>query len=209
MSSLMEQARSRLPRIAEQAVQRARLTVVPRARSTAPRAPFVAVVVGLLLAGVVGLLMFNTSMQQSSFAAAELEEHDARLRAQRQELQMDLDRLRDPQRVAEQAQRLGMVPMLTPVFLDISDGSVVGEPTPASPYDRIRLRPQPAVVPPEHRLPPTVVEVPVEHGQDQVNIEGGAPAMVSRREQRSSEEAEAPRRDPGTDAESTNDAETE
>lgn len=195
MSSLMQQARTRLPRIAEQAVQRARLSVVPRTRTTAPKAPFVAVVVGLLLAGVVGLLMFNTSMQQASFAAAELEQRDAQLRAQRQELQMDLDRLRDPQRVAEQAQRLGMVPMLTPVFLDLTDGSVVGEPTPASPYDRIRLRPQPAVVPAEHRLAPTVVEVPVEQGQDQVSIEGGAPAMVSGRDGRSSEEGPSSRRE--------------
>lgn len=195
MSSLMQQARTRLPRIAEQAVQRARLSVVPRTRTTAPKAPFVAVVVGLLLAGVVGLLMFNTSMQQASFAAAELEQRDAQLRAQRQELQMDIDRLRDPQRVAEQAQRLGMVPMLTPVFLDLADGSVVGEPTPASPYDRIRLRPRPAVVPAEHRLAPTVVEVPVEQGQDQVSIEGGAPAMVSGRDGRSSEEGPSSRRE--------------
>ncbi len=207
MSSLVQQARSRLPRIAEQAIQRARLTVVPRAQTAAPRAPFVAVVVALLLAGVVGLLMFNTSMQQSSFAAADLEQKDARLRAQRQELQMDLDRLRDPQRVAEKAQSLGMVPMLTPAFLELSDGSVVGKPAPASPLDRIRLRPQPARVPADQRLAPRVVEVPVEHGQEQVGIEGGAPALVSGRQGRSSEEEadSSPRRGPGDRARSADD----
>ena len=193
MSGLMEQARSRLPRIAEQAIERARLTVVPRTRPAAPRAPFVIVVATVLLVGVVGLLMFNTSMQQQSFAAAELEEKQDVLRAEQQQLQMELDRLRDPQRVAQEAQRLGMVPMLTPVFLELSDGKVLGEAAPASALDRMRLRPRPPQVPEELRVPPRVVEVPVEAGQGQVTIEGGAPAMVQRRDQRSSrDDGDAP-----------------
>jgi hypothetical protein len=189
MSGLMEQARSRLPRIAEQAIERARLTVVPRTRPTAPRAPFVALVAAVLLVGVIGLLMFNTSMQQASFAAAELEERRAALRADEQQLQMELDRLRDPQRVTQEAQDLGMVPMLTPVFLDLSGGKVVGEPAPASALDRMRLRPRPPQVPAEHRLAPRVVEVPVERGQEQVTIEGGAPSMVEQPQRRSSDES--------------------
>ena len=193
MSGLMEQARSRLPRIAENAIERARLTVVPRTRPTAPRAPFVLVVAAVLLVGVVGLLMFNTSMQQASFAAAELEEEQAALRAEEQHLLMELDRLRDPQRVTQQAQALGMVPMLTPVFLDLSDGSVLGEPGPASPLDRMRLQPLPPQVPEKFRVKPRVVEVPVEPGQGQVSIRGGAPAIVGQQEQRSSEEGDPPR----------------
>jgi hypothetical protein len=189
MSGLMEQARSRLPRIAGQAIERARLTVVPRARpTTAPRAPFVVMVAAVLLAGVLGLLMFNTSMQQASFAAAELEERHTALRAQEQQLQMELDRLRDPQRVTQEAQRLGMVPLLTPVFLDLSDGEVIGEPAPASALDRMRLRPRPPQVPEEHRLAPKVVTVPVDPGQGQVTIEGGAPAMVEQSDESSSRE---------------------
>lgn len=190
MSGLMEQARSRLPRIAEQAIERARLTVVPRTRPAAPRAPFVLVVAAVLLVGVVGLLMFNTSMQQASFAAAELEEEQAALRAEEQHLLMELDRLRDPQRVSQKAQQLGMVPMLTPVFLDLSDGTVIGEPAPASAVDRMRLRPLPPPVPEEYRVKPKVVEVPVEPGQGQVSIEGGAPAIVEPPERGSSEEGE-------------------
>ena len=52
--------RSRVPRIAEAAVERARLTVVPRRRTRAGRVPFVALVSLVLLGGVVGLLLFNT-----------------------------------------------------------------------------------------------------------------------------------------------------
>ena len=64
----------------------------------------------MLLGGVVGLLLFNTSMQQVSFAATALEDQATTLTAQQQALQMELDRLRDPQRVAGAATRLGMVP---------------------------------------------------------------------------------------------------
>ncbi|MGH3307948.1 MAG: hypothetical protein ACRDOX_09690, partial [Nocardioides sp.] len=59
---------------AEAAVERARLTVVPRRRTRAARMPFVMLVSLVLLGGVIGLLLFNTSMQQASFAATALEE---------------------------------------------------------------------------------------------------------------------------------------
>ena len=62
MSTLMTQARTRVPRFAEAAVERARLTVVPRRATRAPKVPFVALVSLLLVGGVVGLLLFNTSM---------------------------------------------------------------------------------------------------------------------------------------------------
>jgi hypothetical protein len=80
--------------------------------------------------------------------------------------------------------------MLTPVFLDLSDGEVIGEPAPASPQDRMRLRPLPPPVPADHRLPPRVVEVPVEPGQGQVTVRGGAPAMVEGSDQGSSNPSE-------------------
>ena len=84
----------------------------PSSRGAAPRAPrvpFVTLVSLLLLGGVVGLLLFNTSMQQASFAATALEEQATDLSAREQTLQMELERLRDPQRVAEAAKRQGMV----------------------------------------------------------------------------------------------------
>ena len=73
MSSPAVQPKRRVPRLAQEAVDRARLTVVPRIRSRAPRMPFVSLVSLVLVGGVVGLLMFNTSMQQASFAVASLE----------------------------------------------------------------------------------------------------------------------------------------
>jgi len=143
MSMWMGQARTRLPRLAENAVERARLTLVPRRRSRAKRMPFLVLVSLVLLGGVVGLLVVNTSMQQVSFTATSLEARADALRAEEQSLQMELDGLRDPQRVATKAQSLGMVPLAHPAFLTLPDGRVLGEAVPATPLDTQRLRPLP------------------------------------------------------------------
>ncbi len=161
MSAWMSQARdrmpTRLPRIADYAVERARLTVVPRRQTTAPRMPFVILVALVLLGGVVGLLLFNTSMQQASFKATALEQQAAQLHATEQSLQMELDQLRDPQLVASRAQELGMVPLVNPAFIRLSDGTVLGNPVPASSLDAQRLTPLPSRKPAELRLPPVKV----------------------------------------------------
>ncbi|WP_193610679.1 cell division protein FtsL [Nocardioides lijunqiniae] len=112
--------------LAEAAVQRARLTVVPRRRSRAPKVPFVTLVSLLLLAGVVGLLLFNTSMQQAAFTTTSLEDQATTLAARQEALEDEIEELRDPQRLAEAAQRVGMVPAGPPQFLDLGTGRVVG-----------------------------------------------------------------------------------
>ncbi|MBS43163.1 MAG: hypothetical protein CMH83_08405 [Nocardioides sp.] len=117
-------ARSR----AADAVARARLAVVPRVRRRAPRVPFVSLVSILLLAGVVGLLLFNTSLQQASFTATQLEDQADRLSARQQALAMELDALRDPQQLARSACSIGMVVGPTAAFLDLDTGAVSGEP---------------------------------------------------------------------------------
>jgi hypothetical protein len=86
-------SRVRVQRIAEEAVERARLRVVPRQRVRAPKVPFVMLVSALLLAGVVGLLLFNTTMQQNSFAAADLQTQADDLRSEEQALQAEIDEL--------------------------------------------------------------------------------------------------------------------
>ena len=73
---------------------------------------------------------------------------------------MELDELRNPQRVAPQAQQMGMVIPPAPVFLDLETGKTSGVRTPATKDDAIQLvppaPPKPAVLAPA----PTVVEVP-------------------------------------------------
>jgi cell division protein FtsL len=155
MSSLMNEARSRVPRIAEAAVERARLTVVPRTTGRrAARVPFVTLVSLILVLGVAGLLFFNTSMQQVSFTATRLEHRAAVLDAQQQGLQMELDSLRNPQRLAQRAKHLGMLPAASPAFIKITDGTVLGTPTPATWADAIRINSEPTRRPKDLRPKP-------------------------------------------------------
>jgi hypothetical protein len=63
MSSTAPALRTRVPRLAEAALERARLTVVPkRTRRRTNPVPFLVLVSMLAVGGVVGLLLFNTSM---------------------------------------------------------------------------------------------------------------------------------------------------
>ena len=162
MSSPAPQPRTRVTRIAQEAVDRARLTVVPRMRTRAPRVPFVTLVSLVLVGGIVGLLLFNTSMQQASFAASSLENEAETLAAREQTLRMELDELRDPQRVAEEAQEMGMVIPPAPVFLDLETGKTSGVRTPATREGAIPLLPPPPVTPAVLAPPPRVGEVPAD-----------------------------------------------
>jgi hypothetical protein len=125
--------------------QRTPLTVVPRAVRRSPRVPFVLLVVLSLGFGVVGLLLVNTSLQQGAFQAATLSTRATALLNQVQSLQLRVDSLRSPQRLADAAHKLGMVPDPNPAFLRLPDGRVLGVPRPglagtASPW----VPPQPA-----------------------------------------------------------------
>lgn len=158
MSSPAAQVRSRVPRIASAAVEKARLSVVPRARTRAPKVPFVTLVSLVLISGVVGLLLFNTSMTQASFAATELEQQATSLAAREQTLKMELEDLRKPDRVATQAQEMGMVPPTAPTFLTL-DGKVLGEKLPALPENKLNLSPPTPIKPKILSPDPTIVKV--------------------------------------------------
>lgn len=184
MSSPVPQPRTRVTRIAQEAVDRARLSVVPRVRTRAPRVPFVTLVSLVLVGGIVGLLLFNTSMQQASFTAAALETQADTLAGREQTLRMELDELRDPQRVAMQAQQMGMVIPPAPVFLDLETGKTSGVRTPATKDDAIQLvppaPPMPAVLAPA----PTVVEVPPAAAAPEPVVEEQALAPERRKKNR-------------------------
>lgn len=121
------------------AVERARLSLVPNRPSSAPRAPFAVLVFLILGAGVVGLLMFNTQMQQASFHATELQAEADRLEARSEALARELKTLTDPQNLGKAGRRLGMVEPRVPAFVDLESGKVLGKPTAAEPEDRLPI----------------------------------------------------------------------
>lgn len=152
-------ARVRVPRAAWEAVERARLTVVPHRRVRAPRAPFAVLVIALLAGGVVGLLMFNTHMQQVSFRATALQARADALTAKEQTLSMQLADLRDPQVLAQRARKLGMVVPPEPAFIRLSDGKVIGDPVVTTSADAVRIHPFPAHKPAALNPSPRIVRV--------------------------------------------------
>ncbi len=132
VSSASGAARARSPRVAEAAAERARLTVVPRTLTRPPQLPFAVLTAVALIGGVVGLLMFNTNMAAASFRVNDLQQQLTALQAREDQLNLSLDKLNDPQRLARRARALGMVPLGSPAFLRLSDGQVLGDPAVAS-----------------------------------------------------------------------------
>jgi len=166
--------------LAGAAVERARLTIVPRRRTRAPKVPFVTLVSLLLLAGVVGLLLFNTSMQQASFTTTALQDRATNLAAREQALEMELEDLRNPQRLAREAQRrFDMVPAGAPLFLDLESGEVTGQR--GEPAERLDLVPdqptRPGVLDPPPIIRTVIGDVPA----DQVAHQTGQGARSGNR----------------------------
>ncbi len=125
MSTSVSPNRSRVS-LAGISLPRPRLTVVPRVVSRAPRLPFVVLVVLLLAAGLVGLLLLNTSMERGAYRVTALRQQSAELGIEQQALQLKVAAMQDPQLVAQQALRLGMVQNISPAFLSLATGQVIG-----------------------------------------------------------------------------------
>lgn len=119
-------ARSRSPRTAV----RTPLQVVPRVRRARANR-FLLLVAGLLVGGLVGLLLLNLSMQKGAFELAAIQQQTAQLDTAEQALAYDLQRMESTSRLSRRATQLGMVRNDNPVFLNLTDGSVIGNPVPA------------------------------------------------------------------------------
>jgi type II secretory pathway pseudopilin PulG len=122
------------------------LRLVATRRSHAARAPFVAVVVGILAAGLLGLLLLNTVLAQDAFRLHALQLQSHALADQEQQLQRDVEHLQSPQTLASRATALGMVPGGPPAFLRLPDGKVLGDavPAPAAPPPAAPVAPKTA-----------------------------------------------------------------
>ncbi|ASO19441.1 cell division protein FtsI (penicillin-binding protein 3) [Actinoalloteichus hoggarensis] len=109
--------------------------VLPRRRpGSAPRAPFVLLVMALLSAGLIGTLWLSTSAASDSYELSDLHAEVAALTEDTELLRQQVAELEAPGTLAEKAAELGMVPVADPARLLVSpDGSVelVGEPWPA------------------------------------------------------------------------------
>src|SRR5690242_5148532 len=108
------------------------LTVAPPAPVSVPRAPFVALVLVVVVAGVMGILVLNTKINENAFKLAQLQSQRSDLDQQEQQLDQQLADLESPNSLAAAACRLGMVKSGTPAYLKLPNGQTVGVPQPAT-----------------------------------------------------------------------------
>ena len=108
------------------------LRVAPPAPVTVARAPFVALVLVVVVAGVLGILVLNTKINENAFRLSHLQSQRSTLNQQEQQLDQQLAALDSPNSLAAAARRLGLVPAGTPAFITMPDGTVVGVPQPAT-----------------------------------------------------------------------------
>ena len=155
MSSIVLPNKVRVPRAAGAAIDRARLALVPSRRSRAPQAPFAVLVFLVLGLGVVGLLVFNTHMQQASFYATSLQHRADALAAKRQGLEMEVAALRSPQNLAAAARKRGMVVPPNPADLNLATGKIDGDPVAATGIDAMHVS-----LPPK-RKPVSIAGTPI------------------------------------------------
>src|SRR3989442_15114864 len=108
------------------------LRVAPPAPVTVPRAPFVALILVVVVAGVLGILVLNTKINENAFKLAQLHSTRGNLDQQEQQLDQQLADLESPNSLAAAARRLGLVPSGTPAYLQLPNGQQVGVPQPAT-----------------------------------------------------------------------------
>jgi len=109
---------------------RPRLHVVPAPAQARTRVPFVMLCMSVLAASLLGALLLNTSMAKGEYTRFALQTRLAQSTQAQQQMMGDLERAAAPARLAEAAQELGMLPA-TGGYLRLSDGAVLGNPSPA------------------------------------------------------------------------------
>jgi hypothetical protein len=97
-----------------------------------PRAPFLVLVVSIVVVGVLGVLVLNTRINENAFRLDSLRQQQSALDQQEQALNRELAQRESPGELRAAAARLGLVPAGTPAFINLPDGRVVGVPQPAS-----------------------------------------------------------------------------
>lgn len=109
-----------------------RLRLLPEpSAAVAGNGIFAVMIVGLLLAGMAALLLLNTTLAQGAFTQQALHQEQSALAVTEQLYSQQVAEAESPGILQEQANAAGMVPVTSPVFLRLSDGKVLGDPTPA------------------------------------------------------------------------------
>lgn len=104
------------------------MRVRPRggAQARAPRIPFVLLVLCLLGAALVGLLVLRSVVAEEAFAITSLQSENQELSYKEQQLRSTVARMETSERIAEEAEAMGMEQGEAPLFLDPDNGEITG-----------------------------------------------------------------------------------
>ena len=102
------------------------LRPVPARQGGLGRLPFMLILAGVLVAGLVGLLMLQTRVQEQSFDLRQLQSKATALSYRQAQLEAQVQQKATPAEIARQATSLGMVPNPYAVYIDVRTGTVVG-----------------------------------------------------------------------------------
>ena len=107
------------------------LKVAPPMPVSVPRAPFILLLLFVVVGGVLGILLVNTKINENAFQLKDLQRQQAALDRQEQDLHKKIADYESPNNLAAAARRLGLVPAGSPAFIRLPDGRVIGVPPPA------------------------------------------------------------------------------
>jgi hypothetical protein len=108
------------------------LRVAPPAPISAPRAPFIAVVIAIVVAGVIGILLINTKTNENTFEISKLQDQKTAQDNQQQKLENQIAGYESTGNLDVAARRLGLVKADTPAYIRLPDGKVIGVPKPGT-----------------------------------------------------------------------------
>ncbi|SCG46936.1 hypothetical protein [Micromonospora coxensis] len=109
-----------------------RLRVAPPPPVRVPRAPFAALIVVLVVGGVLGILAVNTKINENAFKLQQLQQQQARLDVDQQQLEKQIEEAKAPGNLAAEARKLGLVEAGEPAYIRLPDGRMIGVPQPAN-----------------------------------------------------------------------------
>ncbi|MFT3887273.1 MAG: hypothetical protein QM713_03815 [Arachnia sp.] len=107
-----------------------RLRLVQAPTATVSTLGFVGIVVLLIAAGLAGVMFVTTSVAAQSRELSSLRKEATTLGYESAALTSELQRVTSANALALRASELGMVPNPYPVFINLGDGTMTGEPTP-------------------------------------------------------------------------------
>ncbi|HEY8480115.1 MAG TPA: hypothetical protein VIL71_09825 [Spirillospora sp.] len=108
-----------------------RLRVAPPPPVARPHAPFVALILLLVVGGVAGILVVQTKVNENAFRLDQLREQQVALNLEEQRLRKEIAEHEAPGNLVAEALKLGLVRSGPPAFIRLPDGRVIGVPQPA------------------------------------------------------------------------------